>query len=474
VSRIKEEHIFLAAALFFGLLWVFLIPPFQSPDENAHFFRSWTLAQGNIVLEQAKDEAGHTVLGAYLPRSVAALPERLDYQLVMRNPFAKFDFRHFWKYILTEDFNAGSGESVYQDISSNYSPICYLPQTAGIAIGRIFRLSPLGCFYLARVVVLLSYIVLIFMALKVLPVGKHIMMPLALLPMALGIAASLSSDVVLNGVAFLFIAYTLSQALSKSPRPLTGKEVKIFLLLCAVLALLKPVYIPIVLLLLMLPKERFRDKKSRLLFLFGCIGLTVLLMAAWNIANAQQIAEGYWLQAGGLDPKYQFHVALTRPLQFLGVVYNGYLHYPLAGSGRGLYRQFIGLLGWLDLVFPPLLYVIAGLFLALQVIVPDDGPALGPKARALLLISFALAFMGISFAMFVEATPVGSTVLMGVQGRYFTAVAPAAFLAVSGPKIKAFDGPAAKAVKSPLFTGSFMVAVLLAATYYIALRYYDF
>ena len=473
MSRIKEEHVFLAAALFFGLLWVFLIPPFQSPDENAHFFRSWTLSQGKIILEQGKDEAGHTVTGAYLPRSVAELPERLDYQLVMRNPFAKFDFRHFRKYILTEDFNVGSGESVFKDISAGvYSPICYLPQTAGIAAGTIFGLSPLGCFYLARVFVLLSYVALVFMALKVLPVGKNIMMPLALLPMALGIAASLSSDVVLNGVTFLFIAYLLNQALKKSPRPLTGREVKIFLLLCAVLALLKPVYIPIVLLLLLLPAERFRDKKSRLLFLFGCIGVTVLLMGAWNIANAHKIAGD--LRPGGFDPKYQLRVALTRPLQFLGVVYNGYFHYPLAGSGRGLYRQFIGLLGWLDLVFPPLLYVVAGLFLALQVLVPNDGPALGPRARALLLISFALVFMGISLAMFVEATPVSSTVLLGVQGRYFTAVAPAAFLAVSGFRIKAFDGPAAKAIKSPLFTGSFMVAMLSAATYYIALRYYDF
>ncbi len=308
---------------------------------------------------------------------MAELPERLDYQLVMRKPFVKFDFRHFSNYILTEDFNAGSGESVFKDISAGvYSPICYLPQTAGIAVGRVFGLSPLGCFYLARVFVLLSYTALVFMALKVLPVGKNVMMPLALLPMALGIAASLSSDVVLNGVAFLFIAYLLNQALKKSPRPLTGGEVKIFLLLCAALALLKPVYIPIVLLLLLLPAERFRDKKSRLLFLFGCIGLTVLVMAAWNISQAQKLAAGDWRQ-GGLDAKYQLHVALTRPLQLLGVVYNGYFHYPLAAGGRGLYRQFIGLLGWLDLVFPPLLYSLAGLFLALEVLLPEDGPARG-------------------------------------------------------------------------------------------------
>ncbi len=90
------------------------------------------------------------------------------------------------------------------------------------------------------------------------------------------------------------------------------------------------------------------------------------------------------------------------------------------------------------------------------------------------MASFALAFMGVTLAMFVEATPVGSATLMGVQGRYFTAIAPAAFLAVSGFRIKAFDGPAARALKSPLFTGSCMAAILSAATYYITLRYYYF
>ena len=473
-SRIKEEHIFLALALFFGILWLFLIPPFQSPDENEHFMRSWSLSDGNIFLEQAKDDDGHAVTGAYMPMDAADLPDRLEYRMIMRNPFMKFDFRLFRDNVLTQDFKAGSDKRVFKKIAvGDYCPIAYIPQTAGILAGRALGFSPLGCFYTARIFALLFYAFMVFAALRVMPFGKNILMTVALLPMSLGIAASLNTDIVLNAVMFLFMAYVLSQAFKEPPKPIAGKEVAIFLAFCGVIALLKPVYTPIVLLLLMIPKERFGDSKARLTFLAGCFALTFLLMAAWNLTIAHTLITGDWRQ-NALDPKYQFHVALTHPLRMLGVIFNGYFHYPLASGGRGLFRQFIGILGWLDVVFPPYLYFIAGLFLAFQVVVSQNGPKMGLWPRALLLASFAIAFMGVSFAMFIGATPIDSSTMLGVQGRYFTAIAPAALLAISNTNKKYFSGPVSRALKSPLVVGMGMAAILLAATYYIALRYYFF
>ncbi len=37
----KHAYVFLALCILFGLAWTFLIPPFQLPDEEAHFIRAW-------------------------------------------------------------------------------------------------------------------------------------------------------------------------------------------------------------------------------------------------------------------------------------------------------------------------------------------------------------------------------------------------------------------------------------------------
>lgn len=45
----KIENIFILFALLFGLLFVFVTPPFQSVDEQAHFFRAYGISSGQFV-----------------------------------------------------------------------------------------------------------------------------------------------------------------------------------------------------------------------------------------------------------------------------------------------------------------------------------------------------------------------------------------------------------------------------------------
>ena len=43
-----EQRVYVYIALIVGILFVFLTPPFQSPDEDSHFKRSYQIAKGNI------------------------------------------------------------------------------------------------------------------------------------------------------------------------------------------------------------------------------------------------------------------------------------------------------------------------------------------------------------------------------------------------------------------------------------------
>ena len=43
------EKIFVFLALIFGLLYVFILPPFQSVDEGNHFFRTYQISTGRFI-----------------------------------------------------------------------------------------------------------------------------------------------------------------------------------------------------------------------------------------------------------------------------------------------------------------------------------------------------------------------------------------------------------------------------------------
>lgn len=63
--KLKPQHIFLLLASIFGLLWVLLVPPFQSADEFAHFYRAYEISERNLVTENIDGQIGN-----YLPSAI--------------------------------------------------------------------------------------------------------------------------------------------------------------------------------------------------------------------------------------------------------------------------------------------------------------------------------------------------------------------------------------------------------------------
>ena len=46
MKKITVERVFIYIALIFGILFVFLTPPFLSPDEDTHFLKSYSVSKG--------------------------------------------------------------------------------------------------------------------------------------------------------------------------------------------------------------------------------------------------------------------------------------------------------------------------------------------------------------------------------------------------------------------------------------------
>lgn len=117
-----------------------------------------------------------------------------------------------------------------------YTPLPYLPQAFGIALGRIFNFSPLILVYIGRIFNLFAWIFLVYLAIKTTPISKWLIFLLALTPMSLFQASSLSADAFTNGVAFLLIALFLLYSFDKA-KTIKRVDILIIFLLSLLLSL---------------------------------------------------------------------------------------------------------------------------------------------------------------------------------------------------------------------------------------------
>lgn len=386
---------FLAAGLVFGLAFLVATPPFQAADETAHFYRAYAVSEGIF-----------RGLGAELPASVEEIGTSLKGDL----PF------HPEKKIRPEQtlrafripLEPDRRRFVDYRTAALVTPVSYLPQAMGIALARLLGAPVLGLLYAARLANLLVGTALIALALRRLPSYPWLITLLALTPMAVFLRASASADTLNMAVAFLLVA-TVARLAWAEP----GRSDFLILTACsAALCLSKPVYVPLTLLVLLIPL------RGRRLLVYGIVTAAAFCLAMW-IAGSVDVTIR---PDAPVDKERQIADALENPARVIRIIGEDYLR-----MGRRYVAQIVGQLGWLDVNLPkPLLW---GYTLLLGLVACFDTRrevAVAAWQRAL-LIGIALATMAlISASQYAYWTPYGEDTLEGVQGRYFLPLAPAA------------------------------------------------
>ena len=195
-KRIKKEWLFAGFALVIGIALVFVNAPQVRYDEHAHFWRAYEIASGNII-SRTTNELPNSVIDLFMREDKSYPNKEINYETIQEKIGAE----------LNEDektpFAVGATGSL--------TPISYIPQVIGIFIGRILQLSPMIILYLGRLTNLLAYIALVFMAIKIMPSEKWkmIIMMIALFPMSMNLAATVSPDTIIIGASLLAIAYAM-------------------------------------------------------------------------------------------------------------------------------------------------------------------------------------------------------------------------------------------------------------------------
>ena len=414
---LQIEYVFLAIALVWGIAQVFIVPPLQVPDEGDHWFRASAIADGQFT---ADAEGMLTLPGGFEPLVVLytgivsdaqPLPVSLDGQAGFSGYEALFNGPR------VDSVEPLAPVKVVSRVR-NYSPLGYLPQAAGIGIGRLLGAQPLTCFYLARLANLLVAVALLFAAIRLAPFGKHLFAFVALLPMTMFELASVSCDALTIAGALLFIALAL-----KASTRATLRTVDLVLLVSAATVLLnvKPGYWALVVLVLLVRPEQLGGRWRYWTMAVGC-GIAVLALAAIVLVSTSSET----LVAMGRSPFDQVLSVAEHPLDFLGLVLASTTHDGLRWALEG-----IGVLGWALIPMSPALYlaiVLGGFGFLARV---HDG--LNPPRRERLLLALAGLLVFLTIALLLDGYDIRTTVgLLLIQGRYLGPVVLPILLSVYG------------------------------------------
>ena len=409
-NKITPNKTFIILSFIFGVLFSIIIPPFQAPDEPAHFYRAYQLSEFKIVGQKVENYAG-----GYIPKQIIEMTETLTGNIPGHKE-NKASIDKIGKYIkIKPNFE----EIKLADFKNTvlYPPTVYLPQSLGITIAKVFKLSPLWMVYLGRILNLLTFILIVSSAIRIIPICKWGMVLLGLMPMTLAQASSLSLDATCFSMSFLLIALILNYALSEDKK-ITVKQVFIMSLVSFFLGLCKWAYIFIPFLFLIIPPEKFSSKKKYFISFFTVIFSTVIGILVWSLI----IRNLYLPILDYLNPHEQLLYMLVHPQYFI----KGFL-----GSFTNFFtfHSFIGNLGWVDNSLPTgIVIAYFGVLAACGLIDSNEKISINFPQRLVAAIVLFLSVLFVDIMMYLFWNRVGATFIEGLQGRYFIPVALLLFL----------------------------------------------
>ena len=421
ISRIiqQPQNIFLTICLVFGFLLVFINPPFQTPDEAQHLFKMYGYTNGTLNFKVYKN-----ITGNELPLSLIKISKIENIGGHLEKKTSAKEVLSLLKIKLEKDKTA-----FYTFTPTSYTPVSYFPSFLILWAMKLLNFPPLIMLYMLRLCSLFLYTALGYTAIKTMPAKKWLMLLLALTPMTVYEAASITTDAICMGIAFLFIAYACKLAMDDNIKKITKKELAIFGSLGTLLLICKYAYFPILLLFFIIPKQKFNSQTKRYLFFSGLTALNIIITAAF-IFHTIQISKGVISGAPGYEKSFMIAFIFNKFSWFMDFVIK-----TIQTKWLDYLYSYIGLLGSNDTKLPlfVLNYCIILILSAALIKTNREEKSFDLKSKIIFLIIFMASFFIIltsSFILF-QCYPI----ICGVQGRYFIPVMPFLFFILDNKKI---------------------------------------
>ena len=405
-QKIKPENFFLMSVIPLSAAYLILITPLSIPDANAHFSAAYRLS--NILLN--KDPwYGRIDDINYIQNFARKNPDMRDILLIKSSirTWAQNTELMEWPYI--------------EKRMEYYSIFSYLPQVLGLCLGRLIGLGSVLTVYLGRLCMLITYIFSCLNAVKKAPIGKFIFAAMPLLPMSLMMSSAISYDALVLICTLNFLACSLK--LCQEP------ESKSALMECMAWAFFVGsvkgggylLLLPIVFIFIYRGGKRAWGNAGAVI---GSGMVSALLFDVILPAGTKLFQFG-----GEVSDKLYASYVFEHPIKYVEMMVETYLvQTDLLTSMGGTH------LARLEYTIPTL--VIMGLMLTIGIysIYEKDRIQLNNKDKSILLFTILLVFV-LTPVMLLSWTSAGSTIIEGLQGRYYLPAFPLMMIVITKFKL---------------------------------------
>ncbi len=441
-SEFNSRRIFLFAfaALIFFIL-IFTRKTIEEKTENAAFLL--TLALGGMIAFTGMSNATSfdgdyhyscAVKASYMFSSQAVITEADAYVINTGECFfiessddgQKLSFRNDF----SQEANKNSNESLkFAYTNGNFyktkglfgaKNVAYIPFGIMLFIGRMLHLPFPALYIFGKLGGVLTYSTLIYFAVKHLTSRKLLVTTAALLPVPVYLAGNYSCDPWITGFIFLGFSYFIEE-FKKPDSPLALRK-SVIMLGSFVLGMApKAIYFPLILLTLLLPKQKFSSLKKNRIFKISVVILTALVasMIFTTLASPENNVD---LRGGSnVNSLEQVKNILSNPFAYIGVVVNHLITF-FSPDNLIYYFGDYKTLGTADTFY---CVSAAALLLFTVMIDTDDRNSFEISEKAMKIFKFCdlAAFLVVALlivtSLYAGFNNVGSKLINGVQARYY-------------------------------------------------------
>ena len=406
----KFEKIYLMFAISCGIMMIFLMPPFNVPDESSHFSRAYK----DSLFVTTEDDGRF-----YFPKAINEFASK--YANNVNFSYIKIYSRNYLSDMFKPvDYN------IIDEKSSNYSNVKYLsfvpyiPSTLIILAGRLANIAPLVLLLLCRFVNLMIVIICCYYAIKNVPHFKKAFLVVTLFPIFIQQSAAINMDYLTNAVAIFLISFIIQLIYKKDK--ITNKEFVILGGLCFILSLGKFGYFPILLLFFLVSNDKFKNKYQawaiKIAFILGTLILSFFF--SLSAATVETATNVYGI-------KYFF----TNPIDSINVFIRTVFARLDQDIFKGFFDGFAYSTVWHQSLFKTFMYLMYFVF----IIMSDENDEEISKISRCVLFGITILVIGIVYAIaFSQWTKTGERLINGIQARYFLPVLVPIYIGVSNKK----------------------------------------
>ncbi len=410
----KIEYVFVVYTLLFGLMvMIYSQPRFGSWDEKIHFESAYSLAYG----EQIQWTEG-----------ISAVQ-----QAGIMGCNTKEEFKELRDYI-----NSSGTLTAYTErkdsILPSYKVLAYIPQALFLRIGISLNLPFTYIYILGKFGNLLLYVFVMFWAIHLAKSKKILLTFVAMMPTSIFLASSYTYDT----VVFSFITLGCVLWANEFFYPKAKKDVReliLMILLFVIGCFSKAVYIPLILILLILPIVKQKSKKKKAIFWIGLLIVFALVMMTFVLPTltstvTKNVSFGGDARGGDTGVVRQIISMIKHPWASIKLMLSSVVQ---LDNFRNLgYAEadnyFFGNLMFLNFASHGILndkwcLVWIPIFVLLMFYREPGEKIEQNRMRTWDMIVIAVAGIGTIFliwlALYLDFTPIGEDYISGVQARYY-------------------------------------------------------